>query len=78
MCSSDLARAALAGAYGDQQLRAAMLLAKVLKAQKRMIEATKVLEEALQAVPEPPTGVEVRTHRYRQQAQELLTELKKP
>lgn len=71
------ARLAYQNGYGDQRLRAAMVLAKALKGLKRGPEAVAVLEGALAEIPEPPAGVEVRTHRYRQQVTELKAEVGK-
>lgn len=59
------ARAALAVAWGDQRLRATEVLAKALVAQGRNPEALTAIDAALAEVPEPPSGVEVRTSRYR-------------
>lgn len=70
------ARAALKQAFGDQRLRAAMLLAKVLKAQGKLAEGKAVLEAILLEIPDPPPDVDVRTRRYRAEIQKLLAEFK--
>ncbi|MSP55105.1 MAG: thioredoxin family protein [Myxococcales bacterium] len=69
------ARAALARSDGDQILRSALTLAKVLREAGRAAEAVTVLDVALATVPEPPPGVEVRTTRYRSEAQQLKVAL---
>lgn len=65
------ARAALSLSIGDQILRSSLSLAKVLREAGRSAEAITVLDSALASVPEPPAGVEVRTTRYRTEAQQL-------
>lgn len=69
------ARKALANAAGDQILRAAMSLARVLRAEGRLPEAIVTLNAALLAVPAPPADMQVRTTRYRTEVQKLLAEL---
>lgn len=69
------AQAALARAQGDQRLRAALLLARVQRAAGRPAEAVAALDAALLAVPEPPPSVQVRTTRYRTEAQKLRDEI---
>jgi thiol-disulfide isomerase/thioredoxin/tetratricopeptide (TPR) repeat protein len=70
------ARAALQYGFGDQRLRAAMLLAKVLKAQGKPAEGKAVLEAILVEIPDPPPDVDVRTRRYRGEIQKLLVDFK--
>ncbi len=69
------ARAALAAAWGDQRLRAAVVLAKTLAAEKRGPEAIVVLDDALANTPRPAAEVEVRTHRYVKEAEALRGEI---
>ncbi|MES2643911.1 MAG: thioredoxin family protein [Myxococcota bacterium] len=65
------ARTALGKSWGDQRLRAAGLLAKVLAARGQRPEAVFVIEAALREVPAPAADVEVRTHRYRKELETL-------
>ncbi len=67
------ARAALAASYGDNRLRAARLLAEVLRDGGLVAEALTVVEEAL-ATPAPEQQ-NVRTHRYRKALEDLRTSL---
>lgn len=69
------AREALRTGYGDQRLRAALLLGKVLGAEGRAPEAIACLDAILVEIPEPPEGVVVRTSRYRKQVQMLRDSL---
>ena len=65
------ARTALGKAWGDQRLRAAALLAKVLVARGQKPEAAFVIEAALREMPAPAADVDVRTHRYRTELETL-------
>jgi thiol-disulfide isomerase/thioredoxin/tetratricopeptide (TPR) repeat protein len=69
------ARAALQVAWGDQRLRAAVVLAKVLAARGQRPEAVLVIEGALREVPAPPPDVDVRTTRYRKELETLRAQL---
>ncbi len=69
------ARKALDNAAGDQILRAATTLARVLRAENRVPEAIAALNAALSRVPAPPPDIQVRTTRYRTEAQKLIAEL---
>ena len=68
-------RVALAKADGDQRLRAVTRLGAILADQGRVAEAIPLLEAEL-AVPAPPIELEVRTHRYRKEAESALAEAK--
>lgn len=69
------ARLALAHAEGDQVLRAAMLLARVQRAAGHPTDGVATLDAALAAIPEPPATMQVRTTRYRAEAQKLRAEI---
>ena len=58
------ARAALACSYGDNRLRAAATLARVLQALDRPGEARQVVDTALAEAHRPEEGLDVRTPRY--------------
>jgi ATP/maltotriose-dependent transcriptional regulator MalT len=72
------ARTALARAWGDQELRAAVVLAKVLDGEARRPEAIAVLDAALKETPRPDEAVKVRTHRYVKEAESLRAQLVAP
>ncbi len=59
------ARAALAAAWGDQRLRAAVTLAKILVARGQPADALRAIDAALAEVPAPAADIAVRTTRYR-------------
>jgi thiol-disulfide isomerase/thioredoxin len=65
-----LARKALEFSYGDNQLRAAVLLVKTLKAQDRKLEAKELIETVLHSLP-VPKDPHIRTHRYIKELKEL-------
>jgi tetratricopeptide (TPR) repeat protein len=69
------ARKALDNGAGDQILRAAMSLARVLVAEGRAPEAIVTLNAALLAVAAPPADMQVRTTRYRTEVQKMIGEL---
>ena len=71
------AHAALALSYGDQRLRAAMRMAELQVGAGDTEQAIAVLELELALVERPGSEVDVRTHRYLLQAEEMLAELKK-
>jgi tetratricopeptide (TPR) repeat protein/thiol-disulfide isomerase/thioredoxin len=68
------ATAALAKADGDQQLRAVVRLGRILHGLGRDAEAITLLEHALSVnIPDP--SLDVRTHRYRKEAEALRAEI---
>lgn len=69
------AHAALALSYGDQRLRAAMRMAELQLGAGDTEQAIAVLERELADVERPAEEVEVRTHRYLKQAEEMLAGL---
>jgi thiol-disulfide isomerase/thioredoxin len=69
------AHAALALSYGDQRLRAAMRMSELQAGAGNSEKAIAVLKDELSTVERPDEGVQVRTHRYLKQAEEMLAEL---
>ncbi|MFZ9595405.1 MAG: thioredoxin fold domain-containing protein [Bdellovibrionia bacterium] len=61
--SEELAQRALQFSYGDNRLRATLLMAKALQAQSRVDEAKKLIHETLERAPRP-SDPEIRTHWY--------------
>ena len=66
------AEEALAVGWGDNKLTAARVAAEALIAMNRRAEAQALVHALLAAQPEPATGVDVRTHRYRKGLLELV------
>ncbi len=62
-------------AYGDQRLRAGMRHAEILHGLERDEEALAVIEEVLAEGSAPAEELQVRTHRYRGQLEELKAEI---
>lgn len=69
------ARVAHSRSWGDQRYRTAMLWAKTLRELGRVPEAQAVLDAVLAELPVPAADVEVRTHRYRRQTEEMRAAL---
>ncbi|MFH1466280.1 MAG: thioredoxin family protein [Pseudomonadota bacterium] len=69
------ARVALAEAYGDQRLRAVLLLGEILEAAGRPAEALAALDSVLADFARPPEGLAVRTWRYLGQIDALRARL---
>ncbi|MBM4369071.1 MAG: hypothetical protein FJ102_22840, partial [Deltaproteobacteria bacterium] len=68
-------RAALALAQGDQVLRAAERLGRVLLAGGKHAEALGLVAQALAGATRPDPSVDVRTHRYVKALETLRDEL---
>ena len=75
--AASAAREALRTAFGDQRLRAAVTLARVLQMSGDIAGAKAVLESEIAATPAVPAEIHVRTTRYLGEAAKLRAELGK-